>query len=592
MKIQQGMALLFFSLFTQLSWSQTARNGEKFRQENKAVEQCYSMQFRQRAKTSLGNIDRKLAGKDTTVLFSVKGEFCTLPLGHNTKWELTGARFLMPKVLFSVSGVENKPLEEAIAHDLQKPFLLYRTSNRQIHSFYTAAISPLSCQMLRTILGQMEFLLPVSPAEKGEEWKTEEENAEGKYQACYVVQSGSARRIAAEKRILSYSSLRKHVPLAGVKVLLPRLLPSGTAEAVFQKRGRALLSLQSLQCVKSTIEGVPGAVEWDSLQMRRIRTAPGASAQGSVLPARFLLLQKSSAHLLFRAPDYTRQQKALAKTELGRETFSSLMERMAEKEAEGASGAPSLVIPFRALLLLHPADIAPLQQILAQADPHSLTARTIANVLQATGTRRAQAALCDVLVERRQDTPLSAMLLQWAGMLAAPDKASLNTVRWFARNALHREVRQQALLAYGAMLNAYAYRRPHTAALLVSALSNEFPNESPTVFLEALGNAGTAGIVPIAAPFLHSPHVNLRVEALCSLRKVLSQRVRSMLADRLLHDPSAEVRAQCVQVIVLQKAVPLLQTSLRKALKTEKSPMVRQEIRAALKQTSLSSRNR
>ena len=72
---------------------------------------------------------------------------------------------------------------------------------------------------------------------------------------------------------------------------------------------------------------------------------------------------------------------------------------------------------------------------------------------------------------------------------------------------------------------------------------------SLVVWLEALGNAGTADVFAAVARYTADPRVHIREVAVGALRKHRSAVARALLTERAAGDPSPEVRRRATDVL-------------------------------------------
>jgi HEAT repeat protein len=144
-----------------------------------------------------------------------------------------------------------------------------------------------------------------------------------------------------------------------------------------------------------------------------------------------------------------------------------------------------------------------------------------------------------------------------------------------------RNVRSSALLALGNLAGrAEPEPREASLALLLAAPENDASSDDLVVWLEALGNSGSARILPAVADFLDHGDERVRESAVSALRFLAASEATELLIAAL-RDPSARVRTVAAEELAAQDS-PAAGRAVARFLAGESSTIARKRAVAAL----------
>ncbi|MCK6574350.1 HEAT repeat domain-containing protein [Myxococcota bacterium] len=205
------------------------------------------------------------------------------------------------------------------------------------------------------------------------------------------------------------------------------------------------------------------------------------------------------------------------------------------------------------LLRRSPELAATLPAAYAQMRPASPGRALVADLLAQAGTPEAQAALRAVLSgPAAQADPEYGLHLQRLSFVAEPTSETVAFARTQAAEAAP-EQRGAARLALGAVAGAFCARGPSSACDdasgdLTAALGEARAAGERATLLQALGNAGTATVEPLARAAMDDDAPEVRAAAALALRKRTSPAARAALL-RLGRDPSPAVATTALSAL-------------------------------------------
>jgi HEAT repeat protein len=213
-----------------------------------------------------------------------------------------------------------------------------------------------------------------------------------------------------------------------------------------------------------------------------------------------------------------------------------------EEEAVAVAHAMS------AYLRLHPEETPAAAARLRRYD---MGAKRLFGALADVGTPEAHEALTDVLRDRKADRGAREDAAMSLSLAENPMRESLHALRAATRDA-DPDVASASTLAAGNVARKLGESDPDAARDVVTELlqrleASRDPGEQ-TLLLRALGNAGDARVVPLAARFLASATSIVRHAACDALTFVRDPSADALLGQTALRDEDADVRVGAIRV--------------------------------------------
>lgn len=447
-----------------------------------------------------------------------------------------GARFqvsISDVALGSGTEGQNPAAAKALAAELTLPFFVtIDAAGHVVELSVPVRASTVVAGLRKHLATLLQYEVRAEPR-----WETSEKDSTGTYHARYK-RSGS--RLAREKEFYS-----KLLTPRGVVEMNPdvRRRVSGLAELelgtdhwpeTLKSRERAVASagagLRDLVSERvdelirvASDEGLPHAVasrlegyETVALDSLELYVAEQATADEGVVKGR-------SASVLLSAMDATDEASA--------------------NEAMSA---------FAAYLRLHPDQAERASSRLVRYDAG---AKRVFGALSAAGTSEAQSVLADLV--RNEAAPPAA---REDGAIALsmsenPTRETLDALR-SRMNDANPDVASAATLAAANVARKVADMEPDASADLIADLLKRLDAATdPDVqilLLRALGNAGDARVVPVAARLLASADNGVRAAACEALTFVRVDTADVLLAQTMVRDPTAYVRTSSIRVSMLR----------------------------------------
>lgn len=438
------------------------------------------------------------------------------------------------------------------------------------------------------LLSKTQFVLPQGPRAGATAWTAEEEDPNGRYQARYEASSSFAGRRAGAfpKGMAAFRKTKvAYVPTAAAKrSLLPRLPtvvePAGTIEVLFDTTGGCLEAAAGEETERITVSGREVARVESRFSLRRVAGGTVASSE-LVAQLEAFRWRRASADLVSptMALSEEESEQAIQRTALGTETLESLKADLASAAAAGRKPELDLYLKFKALIYLHPEAAADLGAALAAAPAGSVTGDIIGGALGAVGHPEAQAALTKALLARRDEQELAARLIQTLSQVRFPTAAAEQALWEFAAGPGDENLRAAALLGLGTMSRSLKETDParaeRVAAGLVALRTASMTEKAADILLKALGNSGSARVLPVMRDRISSGSARLRASAAAGLRFVSSAEVDPILISVLTSDEDALVRTNALLAMGFRKPTAATAEAHILALSRDESEAVR-----------------
>lgn len=464
-----------------------------------------------------------------------------------------------PVVNLRTDTQEATAATERIKADLSHEiFALIDLQGRVLSMRFDPGVSSLSRDLVRAVLSLTQFVFPSAPALDFRPWETQENDPNGAYIARYEKQGGPAKSTAQHapgncsmfrKSKVRYLQQRTKAKPDEFELTMT-INPKGNMTACFDIGGGYLVSLEGSESQVFVAAGKTVANTETTFRMNYLRKEVLGEVELSALREANAAREKVARAIPLFAPRSKEEGRAaIRRAELGSATLESLLSDLA-KAAESRSETydeTRLHLKFEALVYIHPESCATLGNILATAEPGSVTMRVLVGALSTVGHPEAQAALIAAIRARSNEWPALLMLIPALGSVRAPTQLAEDTLRDLAFHSSDWNISSTAQLALGAMARNLA-EMPERAAkivkLVIKEIDSSLSNDLTRQWLLVLGNAGSTLALPTVARFMNNPSSELRAAAASALRWIDSSQAENLLINALTSDPDATVRLE------------------------------------------------
>lgn len=428
--------------------------------------------------------------------------------------------------------------------------------------------------LLRSVVAATQFVVQGVP---GAGWQSEEHDATGQYNAAY-------RRAEAPLRFSKSKLAYTHVATAqGLQPLAKdKLRIEVRTDSQFQL-GADLWTeslMASEQMEVDAGDGMPRASHELRLQLRLLGRSRDTSLPGALTALGDRLTTAPLASIQGQAQDPQAHHRQI----LGGRRFEDMLAdlRALPKDEQARDDARTLAMErLRALFVLEPAEALKVPGVLHEGlEP--LAASPMLGALSAASTTESIQALSRILEDGDVSVPVRTDAVAALGMAEAPTPEGVEALRSRARDT-QPELRDTATLALGnaAMRMGSGAQGGRGAETLVQELGARFRSsnsvEEKALLMRALGNTRDSRALGYIEEGLREAASPVRQAAVEALRLLVDPAVDSLLSQRLLGDPSPEVRKAVVFAASFRPLGPLL-PALDQALRGDPSDGLRAEL--------------
>lgn len=451
------------------------------------------------------------------------------------------------------------PASAAVAKELERPFYVATETDGRVRGYaFARDVSPIAQNVLRALLGSAQVAL-----RDGAAWTADEDDVMGSYVASYERRDDGAivKSKGAYARVATPGGL---VPAAEAARIDDRL------RAVARAGDDGWLESLSLEEHRTASLGadMPSAKTDARLSLRLVGTRPDPSLLG-----RF---EREADGLSITGPFGTGDEAKAVRASDERAAAGASMEDLLALARGAAGDAETGAIADRmsARLRLTPEDadrMAPLARTLPVGE-----ARVLVSALGAAGTRASVSALGKILGDEGAPAAIRA---EAASHLAFADEHALEAREPLTQGLrdASRDVRESSALALGNVARTLD-GDGDSVAELVRRYEEARSLEERALYLRALGNTGSAEVLPIARAVLEHDEDALREVAVQALRFLPVGEADAVLSQALVTDPADAVRVATVDAIGY-RLVEMHLPALERAVAADAAGAVRAAIR-------------
>jgi hypothetical protein len=494
---------------------------------------------------------RNLEHKFTT---DVRGELTMTVLKRADNHVVLACNVRQPEVGLSYDGQERVDEARQIAIDLARgAFVEVDPQGRVVAVRFDPAVSNVAQGYVRALLGMTQFVFAQDQQDVATQWETQEDDSNGQYVALYKIEPESDQSTnAAQAQGKAYRKTKLRYLPSNRKSLrtgdpTTKITPQGSLIARFDHTGGHLISIAGTEAQTVSVVGKNIAQSKTTVNLSYLRKEALGATELSGLRA---MLEKTNGSAPLSATESDEEREAnIHRNELGEATLDGLLAELAKVEKTPNQDAETaLYLKIKALVHLRPESCARLGQILAAADPQSLTMRLLTEALGRVGHAEAQAALVATIQARPADWLAVSLLIPTLGSVSLPTTQSEAALRELVAHAAAPEIASTAQLALGAMARSLTESSPDRAARIVDeaakGLNSSSEEETARRLLLTLGNAMAARSLPTIARFAVHTSPSLRASAMCALRGISAAQADELLIKALASDADAKVRAE------------------------------------------------
>lgn len=466
----------------------------------------------------------------------------------------------------------------ALRGSLETPFFVERNDAGAVEGFYFERTTTLEARsILKSAVAMGQVLV-----QPGHEWKTEERDPTGEYEAKYTRQANPREIRKKRFRYLRLSTARGLRATADV----------GSAEIDDDTR------------ITLTVDEELERLETKA--QTKVRTAEGLPTAAGRLVGSLVLRDRSvdtskldefdrrRAELdrvdMLTKPDVSPTAEAWRESDrlaVGTQTLAHLVAALAKVRPDDRGGRAEAMAKLRADFRLRPEDTAKAAAVVetaAVADGKAITA-----ALGGAGTPEAQRALVAIVDNPRVPLPVRLNASAAVLLLEQPTPAIVGELQR-QMNDPNPHIRGASSLALGSVLEKLddGHRAERDAGMrtLVATLANAPTASERVIALRALGNSADPRVAELAQQAYGDEDLEVRVAAVHAVRLVPGAQADALISTAMLNDRDARVRIQAIDTVTAHRFVPTYLREYDAILSGDKFPLVRRAVVQSLSKAS------
>ncbi|MCX6106698.1 MAG: HEAT repeat domain-containing protein [Proteobacteria bacterium] len=465
---------------------------------------------------------------------------------------------LKPTVLrYLLNG---RDLASLLSHDVQQPFEISQDSDGRINRiWFSKHVGDTSQALIRELLARIQVVVDHNNIA---DWKTQEQDTNGDYQAHYLVVRDDSESVFLEKLIVPTNMLRVD---GGVSIELT----SSTG---------SLKSLHANQLFHLALNSQLTAT-WRTKIVLEKTTKNNADVLNASTPP-------SVNDLDFINPDTISGDQAQLRAErrqlehtLGNDNEHTLRESLADLNRLGRD-APSIkkrdaVLKLYAYISLYPERSSTLGETLQSVDADSAEFSYIAGALSQVGHDQAQAALVEAITGCNANDRKQASLIQLLAMVPHPNQASQTKLE-------SMRSRDDVLIALGTLASRISASEPSRAKQVLEMLATELrtakSSQRQTAALAGLGNSGSDEALSASETWFSNSEPSVRSAALRVARFVSDDKKIMTVIETMTKEQNESVRYEAARALGYIKRGSDVLAAQARMYETESSALVRGQL--------------
>mgnify|MGYP000953399472 CR=1 FL=1 len=505
----------------------------------------------------------------------------TFPLTLSAHYTTTVLRAdgMLVSLLTQLDGIKlempGEPAAQAkLVRDLARPFLQIQEPDGKLRSLRIhREVDTIGRGFLKALAASLQF---VRSPNGGSTWQSEEMDATGEYTAQYQKESDGTRCQKSRVHYLHVRAAQGLVPVSQLGKVTGSLAVTFTLSDGDDEAGRLLAAEGRDLLDVDPGPDMPLVSSESTFSLKRIKTTtvePGPIALALLESAEYTL-----SPLL--QMDTTDSDRRSDEQRVHGASFDQLLGALRGlPTTDNGSQRAELQTRLSSLFRIQPETTKLASQTIVAGVPEAV-AKTVLGALSGAQSEAGQAALVDLLGEKKLSSDLRQNAVAVLGLSDTPSEATTEALHKALRDT-DPEVRSTAALALG---NAAGAQRGASQVGAAEANVDELitlyqaaqTEDEQLLYLQAMGNAGDPRTLPLLQTALQSPSSAVRSAATQALRFINATPVDALLAQLLAQDSSSEVRRAAIFACSFRQIVAVL-PSLQKALSSDKEATVRQD---------------
>jgi hypothetical protein len=530
----------------------------------------YRLEYTSASAADLGLLNGGGPKNEQTIFTNVEANLSATVVEVSGERAILAYQFRKPEVQVVCDGDLALLQAEMIATDLGRTLLA--TVDRQgriISVQLDPEVRSLSDAFIRTLLAETQIVLPRET--RHAEWQSREEDPNGTYSARYTEDSAVLTKAKVE-----YLPRPRSRAIRSLKAD-STATPSGQMTVQFDVAAGCVRSIDGTTATSIIVDDKVVVRSEITLSMRLTSREMLAATERDVMMSRTNTLKKSPA-IVLSAPSATNDE-SIHRNEIGDATAEKLLADLAALETRSDGEETPLYLKLKALVYLQPDACPMLAKVLAAAKTDSRSMAIVSEALSSIGHAAAQAALCDVIVTRRDDEMALAGLIPALAMVERPTEASESLLVELAKTSGSAIVRESAELGLGTMarqmLDSQPARSDRIVTSMLARLAAATTAEERRLGLSVLGNVGADKSLPAVAACLRDVAPEVRAGAVSALRFIELAEADRLLSDALVIDTDANVRVEAATALGFRVMTTETFAAQKKAFLADASTRVR-----------------
>ncbi len=486
---------------------------------------------------------------------------------------------MLVSLLTQLDGIKlempGEPAAQAkLVRDLARPFLQIQEPDGKLRSLRIhREVDTIGRGFLKALAASLQF---VRSPNGGSTWQSEEMDATGEYTAQYQKESDGTHCQKSRVHYLQVRAAQGLVPVSQLGKVTGSLAVTFTLSDGDDEAGRLLAAEGRDLLDVDPGPDMPLVSSESTFSLKRIKTTtvePGPIALALLESAEYTL-----SPLL--QMDTTDSDRRSDEQRVHGASFDQLLGALRGlPTTDNGSQRAELQTRLSSLFRIQPETTKLASQTIVAGVPEAV-AKTVLGALSGAQSEAGQAALVDLLGEKKLSSDLRQNAVAVLGLSDTPSEATTEALHKALRDT-DPEVRSTAALALG---NAAGAQRGASQVGAAEANVDELitlyqaaqTEDEQLLYLQAMGNAGDPRTLPLLQTALQSPSSAVRSAATQALRFINATPVDALLAQLLAQDSSSEVRRAAIFACSFRQIVAVL-PSLQKSLASDKEATVRQD---------------
>ncbi len=453
---------------------------------------------------------------------------------------------------------------------------------RVLSTIHDSTIDDLSMNYFQSLLGLVQFVLPLDSNSASSEWTTRETDQSGHYGARYRIIPESLatpadedNKIVIEKRKLGYSRPRS----AERSSLSMTIVPKSRMVVTLNQHEGSIIEMAGVDTQKVYVFGriISRSITTMSLKaLRRAATGLDSSCLQPINPGHSLMKTP-----LFAGEVSKEAEKSIQRVELGKLHFKDLLAalRKADHSSLSYQDETKLFLKLKAFIYLYPDSVFLFNKLLSGANSRAVSFSLIVSALCEVGHSQAQLSVSSLILNRKNDKDALLRIIPLTQAITKPAKALIDLLSVFAFSKSQKSIESMAQLALGTLARNIRRYDTQISRAIVQRLSDSLRKAPDDKHVEqwllVLGNSDGKEAMAEIAEFTKGYSPRFRSLAYASLRWIDTTFVDSLLLSGLLSEQDSLVRLSIVNVLSLRENDSLARVTQRLAFVKENSISVK-----------------